>query len=67
MRVKPDLFSHATPVHHAVWSGSLAAVKVLVEAGAALNARGTVHGGTPLRQAEHGKRAEIATFLRGTV
>ena len=60
----PDLFSHATPVHHAVWSGSLAAVKVLVEAGAALDARDTVHGGTPLGWAEHGKRAEIATYLR---
>ncbi len=26
-------YSHATPLHHAVWSGCLEAVKVLVEAG----------------------------------
>lgn len=60
----PDLFSHATPVHHAVWSGSLEAVKVLVEAGAALDRRDTVYGGAPLGWAEHGKHAEIATYLR---
>lgn len=60
----PDLMSHATPVHHAVWSGSLEAVKVLVEAGAALDTRDTLHGGTPLGWAEHGKRAEIADYLR---
>lgn len=60
----PDLMSHATPVHHAVWSGSLEAVKLLVEAGAALDTRDTVHGGTPLGWAEHGERAEIAAYLR---
>lgn len=60
----PDLFSHATPLHHAVWSGSLEAVKVLVEDGAALDRRDTVHGGTPLGWAEYGKRAEIAAYLR---
>src|SRR6516162_8764299 len=33
-RPSRDLYSHGTPVHHAVCSGSLEAVKVLVEAGA---------------------------------
>ena len=28
------LYSHATALHHAVWSGSMETVKVLVEAGA---------------------------------
>ena len=60
----PDLMSHATPLHHAVWSGSLAAVKVLVEAGAALDRRDTVYGGTPLGWAEHGKHDEVAAYLR---
>jgi Ankyrin repeats (3 copies) len=60
----PDLYSHATPVHHAVWSGSLESVKVLVEAGAALDRRDTVYGGTPLGWAEHGKHDEIAAYLR---
>jgi peptide-methionine (S)-S-oxide reductase len=59
-----DLFAHATPVHHAVSSGSLDAVKVLVEAGAALDRRDTVHGGTPLGWAEHAGHAEIASYLR---
>jgi hypothetical protein len=59
-----QLYSHATALHHAVYSGSLEAVKVLVEAGAALDTKDTVHGGTPLGWAEYGKRAEIAEYLR---
>lgn len=70
-----DLYSHATPVHHAVCSGSLAAVRVLVEAGADLDARDTVHRATPLGWAEYYRRlragdaraaayAEIAEYLR---
>jgi len=71
-----DLYSHGTPLHHAVCSGSLAAVRVLVEAGAGVDARDSAWGGTPLGWAEyylsgqggtrHGKQdAEIADFLRG--
>lgn len=59
-----DLYSHATALHHAVYSGSLDAVKVLVEAGAALDATDTVYAGTPLGWAEYGKHAEIAEYLR---
>jgi hypothetical protein len=59
-----DLYAHGTPLHHAVYSGSAAAVRVLVEAGAELNRRDTVYGGTPLGWAEHGKQAEIAGYLR---
>ena len=70
-----DLYSHATPLHHAVSSGSLDAVKVLVRAGAKLTARDTAHRGTPLGWAEHyeseqhgadAKRryAAIADYLR---
>lgn len=65
---------HAGSLHHAVWSGSLAAVKLLVEAGADLDARDTLYNGTPLIWAEYGEsqsqgqRAEryreIAEFLR---
>ena len=60
----PDLYSHATALHHAVHSGSLEAVTILVDAGAALDARDTVYGGTPLGWAEYGKQAEIARYLR---
>jgi ankyrin repeat protein len=59
-----DLYSHATALHHAVSSGSLDAVKVLVEAGAAVDAKDTAYGGTPLAWAEYEKHAEIAEYLR---
>lgn len=69
-----DLYSHGTPLHHAVSSGCLEAVQVLVEAGAELNNKDTAWGGTPLGWAEHyigeakadaGKQyAEIAAYLR---
>jgi hypothetical protein len=74
-RPSRDLYSHGTPLHHAVCSGSLEAVKVLVEAGADLNAKDTAWNGTPLGWAEHyvqeakegnAKKAypEIAAHLR---
>ena len=68
-------YSHATPLHHAVWSGSLAAVTALVEAGAKLTTRDTAEKATPLGWAEYattlaaartdGKQyREIAAYLR---
>jgi hypothetical protein len=60
----PDLYSHATALHHAVYSGSLDAVKVLVEGGAALDATDTIYAGTPLGWAEYGKQSEIVQYLR---
>lgn len=70
-----NLYSHGTPLHHAVSSGSREAVEVLVDAGASLNAVDTAWNGTPLGWAEHyvdqHKRderakqyAEIADYLR---
>jgi peptide-methionine (S)-S-oxide reductase len=46
-------YTHATPLHHAVWSGSLDAVKVLVEAGAKLTTRDRAEHATPLGWAEY--------------
>jgi len=40
--------SHATPLHQAVNSGSVEAVKLLVQAGANLNSADRVYNGTPL-------------------
>jgi peptide-methionine (S)-S-oxide reductase len=63
----PDLYSHATPVHHAVSAGSLPTVELLVAAGARLDARDAVYDGTPLDWAKHAGRkppyAEIAAWL----
>jgi peptide-methionine (S)-S-oxide reductase len=59
-----DLYSHATALHHAVYSGSLDAVKVLVEAGADLDTKDTIYEGTPLGWAEYGNHVKIAEFLR---
>ncbi len=44
----PDLFAHGTPLHHAVCSGSMEAVRVLVEAGADLTRTDTLWHATPL-------------------
>jgi hypothetical protein len=68
-------YTHGTALHHAVWSGSLEAVKVLVEAGAHLSTKDKAFDATPLGWAEHaqtlpraadpGKQyIEIAAYLR---
>jgi ankyrin repeat protein len=61
-----ELYSHGTPLHHAVWSGSVDTVKVFVQASANLNARDTAFDGTPLGWAIYGKRKEVEDYLRGT-
>jgi len=68
----PNLYPHGTPLHHAVCSGSLDAVAVLVEAGAALDTPDTAWHGTPLGWAMHyqeerpqdGRYPRIAEYLR---
>ena len=67
-------YTHATPLHHAVWSGSLDAVRVLVEAGAKLTTKDRAERATPLGWAEYAaspeaakdgrQYAEIAAYLR---
>jgi peptide-methionine (S)-S-oxide reductase len=64
------LYPHATPLHHAVCSGSLDAVRVLVAAGADLHQRDTAWHGTPLGWAEHyaqqvepGRAADFAAIV----
>ena len=50
--------SHGTALHHAVWSGSLDAVRALVEAGADLTRRDTIYDGTPLGWAQYGEQQQ---------
>jgi peptide-methionine (S)-S-oxide reductase len=73
---KSGFHSHATPLHQAVYSGSLECVKLLVEAGARLDMTDKVYNGTPLGWALHMENdgspneearrnfAEIADYLR---
>jgi hypothetical protein len=62
------LYSHASALHHGVSSGSLEAVRVLVDAGANLRARDTEYRGTPRDWAEHSagnpQHDDIAAYLR---
>ena len=55
---------HSTPLHQAVWSDHDAVVRLLVERGARLDIKDTIHQGTPLDWAEYGGRTEIAEYLR---
>ena len=64
-RYNPDgIHSHATPLHHAVWSGRESVVRLLIERGARLDLRDRLYGGTPLGWALHGQRTEMARLLR---
>ena len=45
--------SHATPLHQAVYSGSLETVRLLVEAGADINAVDKIYNGNPIGWAHH--------------
>ncbi len=73
-RPSADLYAHGTPLHHAVCSGSLDAVKVLVAAGADLDVHDSAWNATPLGWAEYyaqnapvarvAKYHAIAAYLR---
>jgi hypothetical protein len=56
--------AHATPLHHAALGGHLDAVQALVERGARLDMRDTIHKATPLGWALYADRAEVADYLR---
>jgi hypothetical protein len=58
-----DLYPHGCALHHAACSGSLEAVKVLVEAGADLNEKDRLWNATPLGWAEYCGKTAIAEYL----
>ena len=65
-RYNPDGFHrHSTPLHQAVWSNHFDVVRLLVERGARLDLRDTIHDGTPYDWAAYGGRKEIAEYLAG--
>ncbi|HXE75191.1 MAG TPA: ankyrin repeat domain-containing protein [Candidatus Xenobia bacterium] len=55
----------STPLHWAAWRGQVEAVRLLLEAGAEVNARNqnTHWGTTPLHAAAHGNQAAVAQLL----
>ncbi len=57
------LHAHSTPLHQAVDSGSLATVRALVDAGAAIDTRDTLFGGDARGWAHHLGRKEIGDYL----
>ena len=61
----PGTHAHTPPIQQAVAAGHLDVVKLLVERGARLDIRDTIHNSTPLGWANYCGQAEIAAFLRG--
>ncbi len=55
--------AHSTPLHQAVWANQAAVVRELVERGARVDIKDTIHHGTPLDWAIYGERGEIAEYL----
>ncbi|MFN8059054.1 MAG: ankyrin repeat domain-containing protein [Vicinamibacterales bacterium] len=61
----PGFHAHSTALHQAVCAGSLESVDLLVTAGADPLTRDRIHNGTALDWAEHLRRDDIATYLKG--
>ena len=60
----PGTHAHTPPLHQAVAAGHLDVVKLLIDRGAQLDTRDTIHQGTPLGWATHCNQPEIAEYLR---
>jgi ankyrin repeat protein len=60
----PGTHSHSPPLHQAIAAGHLDVVKVLLECGARLDIRDTIHQGTPLGWAKYCDKPEIAAYLQ---
>jgi hypothetical protein len=64
-RFNPEGFhKHSTPLHQAALAGHDAVVRLLVDRGARLDIRDTIYHATTLGWAEHGRRADVASYLR---
>lgn len=56
--------AHSTPLHQAALSGHDAVVRLLVERGARLDTKDTIHQGSPLGWAIYAGQTEIEKYLR---
>jgi ankyrin repeat protein len=61
----PGTHAHSAPLHQAIAAGQLEVVKVLVDRGARLDLKDTIHQGTPLGWAKYCNQPQIAAFLQG--
>ena len=55
--------AHSVPLHQAVASQNLAAIRVLVEGGADVGIKDRIFGGSPLDWARHGGLDEVAAYF----
>jgi ankyrin repeat protein len=60
----PGTHAHTPPLHQAIAAGHLEVVRVLLDRGARLDIRDTIHDGTPLGWAEYCGQPSIAAYLR---
>jgi len=60
----PGAHAHSTPLHQAALAGHLDVVRALVDRGAPLDLRDTVHGATPRELADHEGRRDVSALLR---
>ena len=58
------MHKHSQPLHQAALHDDVDLLKLLVEAGASLEARDTLWDGTPLGWAIHNKKAKAEAYLR---
>ena len=61
----PGAHVHSTPLHQAALAGHADAVRVLVQRGARLDMRDTIHQGTAVGW-EYGRHPNVVEFLRGS-
>ena len=60
----PGTHAHTPPIHQAIAAGHLNVVKLLVERGARLDIKDTIHQGTPLGWAKYCDQPAIAAYLQ---
>ena len=60
----PGTHAHTPPIHQAVAAGHLNVVKLLIDRGARLDIKDTIHHGTPLGWAKYCEQPQIADYLR---